>query len=181
MKGGIIFGVSVVSREMNLQYLRGNGAIDVERSSRKVLALVVAAMGAGLLACLVAAILAEPGIAAPATPVDSNNPSGQKLYQERCASCHGIDAKGNGPVADVLKVPPPDLTGISERAGGVFPAARVVEIISFGGNMTAHGTQTMPVWGKILSLEGGRGRRGGVYSHRAVVELKRYLETIQKK
>jgi hypothetical protein len=42
-------------------------------------------------------------------------------------------------------------------------------------------TAVMPVWGKVFSGEGGRGKSGGAYSRRAVVELKRYLETIQKK
>jgi hypothetical protein len=55
-----------------------------------------------------------------------------------------------------------------------------VEIIRYGGNMAAHGTAVMPVWGKVFSDEGG-GKGGGAFSRRAVVELKRYLETIQKK
>ena len=83
-------------------------------------------------------------------------------------------------MAEVLKIPPADLTKISVRAGGTFPAARVVEIIRYGGNVAAHGTAVMPVWGKVFSEEGGGGERGGAFSRRAVVELKRYLETIQK-
>jgi len=134
-----------------------------------------------LFAFLVAANLTAPAIAIAETLVDTGHSSGQELFQERCAICHGIDATGNGPMAQVLKVPPADLTGISKRAGGIFPAARVAEIITFGGNVAAHGTQTMPVWGKVFSDEGGRGKRGAASSRRAVVALKRYLETIQKK
>ena len=48
-------------------------------------------------------------------------------------------------MAEVLKIPPADLTKISVRAGGTFPAARVVEIIRYGGNVAAHGTAVMPV------------------------------------
>ena len=84
-------------------------------------------------------------------------------------------------MAQVLKVPPADLTKISVRADGTFPAARVVEIIRYGGNMAAHGTAVMPVWGKVFSEAGGGGKGGGAFSRRAVVELKRYLETIQKR
>jgi hypothetical protein len=54
-------------------------------------------------------------------------------------------------MAKELKTPPADLTKISARAGGTFPAARVVEIIRYDGNMAAHGTAVMPVWGKVFS------------------------------
>jgi mono/diheme cytochrome c family protein len=107
-------------------------------------------------------------------------PSGQQIFQDHCATCHGADATGNGPMAQVLKVAPADLTKISVRAGGTFPAGRVVEIIRYGGNVQGHGSAVMPVWGKVFSSEGGGGKGGGAYSRRAVVELKRYLETIQK-
>lgn len=108
-------------------------------------------------------------------------PSGEQLYQDHCATCHGTDGTGNGPMAQVLKVPPADLMQISMRAGGTFPADRVVEIIRYGGNVAGHGTPVMPVWGKVFSSEVGGGTSGGSYSRRAVVELKRYLETIQTK
>lgn len=134
-----------------------------------------------LFAFLVAANLAAPAIALAEPLADTSHSSGDELFREHCASCHGTNATGNGPMADAQKVPPADLTGISRRAGGIFPAARVVEIITFGGNVSAHGTQTMPVWGKVFSNEGGRGKRGAAASRRAVVALKRYLETIQTK
>jgi mono/diheme cytochrome c family protein len=108
-------------------------------------------------------------------------PSGEQLFQEHCATCHGSDGKGNGPMAQVLKTPPADLTQMSVRAGGTFPAARVVEIIRYGGDISGHGTAVMPVWGKVFSSKGGGGKGGGAYSRRAVIELKRYLESIQKK
>jgi mono/diheme cytochrome c family protein len=108
-------------------------------------------------------------------------PSGEQLFQEHCATCHGNDGTGSGPMAQVLKVAPSDLTQISVRAGGAFPATRVVEIIRYGGNMAAHGTAAMPVWGKVFTDEGGGAKGGGAYSRRAVVELKRYLERIQRK
>lgn len=130
---------------------------------------------------LLAAIsLALPTIAFAAGD-RSENQSGQELYLDRCASCHGKDATGNGPMASALKVPPADLTGISKRAGGTFPAPRVVEIITFGGNIAGHGSQAMPIWGKVFSSEGGGGKRGAAASRRAVIALKRYLDSIQKK
>ena len=55
---------------------------------------------------------------------------GDNLYGMYCASCHGEDAKGHGPMAKWLKVPPPDLTRIAARNGGTFPLERVDRIIS---------------------------------------------------
>lgn len=134
-----------------------------------------------LVVLLAAAMLAVATTSAGAAPHDDDTfPSGQHIFQDHCATCHGTEGTGNGPMAEVLKIPPADLTKISVRAGGTFPAARVVEIIRYGGNMAAHGTAVMPVWGKVFSEEGGGGKGGGAFSRRAVVELKRYLETIQK-
>jgi len=105
---------------------------------------------------------------------------GEAIFAERCATCHGADATGNGPAAPALKIAPPDLTKIKKRAGGTFPAARVVEIIMFGGNVAAHGSGPMPVWGSVFSDEGGRGKIGAARSRQAIIALKRYLESIQK-
>jgi mono/diheme cytochrome c family protein len=105
---------------------------------------------------------------------------GKLIYAVRCASCHGIQGTGDGPAAPGMRVAPPDLTKISERAGGAFPSPRIIEVIMYGGNIAAHGSETMPVWGRVFSDEGGRGRAGGLHSRRAVLALKRYLETIQK-
>ena len=46
--------------------------------------------------------------------------SGKETYTQYCASCHGADARGNGPAAIALKTPPPDLTTLSNRHGGKF-------------------------------------------------------------
>jgi mono/diheme cytochrome c family protein len=106
---------------------------------------------------------------------------GAAIYQKYCASCHGVSGKGDGPVAPAFKVPPPDLTTISQRAGGKFPAARVVRTITYGENISAHGNQAMPVWGTVFSAEAGRGRRSALHSRKAVIRLTRYLESIQQR
>src|ERR1700678_3031278 len=77
---------------------------------------------------------------------------GAKLYQIYCASCHGEDAKGHGPMAVWLKVPPSDLTRIAVRNGGEFPLARVDRIISGEtAVLSGHGTRVMPIWGPVFS------------------------------
>jgi mono/diheme cytochrome c family protein len=64
----------------------------------------------------------------PARLIDAID--GASLYKAYCAACHGSDATGQGPMAKALKVPPPDLTRIAERNGGMFPMARVESIIA---------------------------------------------------
>lgn len=73
---------------------------------------------------------------------------GKMEYQSSCASCHGIDAKGDGPVSKELKTRPADLTVLAKSNNGVFPYNRVYEMVD-GRNSTisSHGTREMPVWG----------------------------------
>ena len=73
---------------------------------------------------------------------------GKMEYQSNCAVCHGIDAKGNGPVSKELKTHPADLTVLAKKNKGVFPLNTVYEIID-GRNSTisSHGIGEMPIWG----------------------------------
>ena len=73
--------------------------------------------------------------------------SGAELYRVFCASCHGKQARGDGPVAKTLKPTVPDLTHIASRNGGTFPAERVRETIDGQNLPRVHGTRAMPVWG----------------------------------
>jgi mono/diheme cytochrome c family protein len=40
---------------------------------------------------------------------------GKMQYQSSCAACHGIDAKGGGPVSKELKTRPADLTALAKK------------------------------------------------------------------
>ncbi len=73
--------------------------------------------------------------------------AGRTAYLSSCAACHGEDAKGNGFLSSVLKVPPADLTTLARRNDGVFPIAAVNEIIDGRTLVAAHGTREMPIWG----------------------------------
>jgi mono/diheme cytochrome c family protein len=77
--------------------------------------------------------------------------SGAELYGRFCASCHGATGVGNGPVSKAFKTEVPDLTLISRRQGGKFPADRIERIIDGRFTVFAHGTRTMPVWGEEFS------------------------------
>jgi mono/diheme cytochrome c family protein len=102
---------------------------------------------------------------------------GADLFHAYCASCHGTDAKGGGPMAPSLKVAPADLTRISARNGGVFPKMRMERIIS-GEEQPAlgHGSIAMPVWGPIFSKVTTDVDLGLV----RIDNLARYLNSIQQ-
>ena len=72
---------------------------------------------------------------------------GKAEYQSACASCHGIDAKGNGPVTRELKTRPTDLTVLAKKNNGVFPVNSVYQIIDGRESIASHGTREMPIWG----------------------------------
>ena len=84
------------------------------------------------------------------TPLVIGSMYGPDLFKMYCATCHGRDGNGGGPVAVALKVAPPDLTVLSRRANGVFPAREVEAIITGGAAVAAHGSSEMPVWGPIF-------------------------------
>jgi mono/diheme cytochrome c family protein len=107
-----------------------------------------------------------------------NSFRGPELYTAYCASCHGKDGKGDGPAGKALKTSPPDLTGIAERNGGVFPFVLVQRIISGEEQSSmAHGTREMPVWGPLFSEVSWDQDLGRV----RIYSLTKYLEEIQKK
>lgn len=76
---------------------------------------------------------------------------GKSEFMRSCASCHGVDGKGNGPVARTLKNPPADLTKLSEHNKGIFPISRVYGVIDGRVQVIVHGPRQMPVWGDIYT------------------------------
>lgn len=78
---------------------------------------------------------------------------GKFEYDNSCAVCHGVEGKGDGPLAGIIETLIPDLTTLSERNGGVFPLARVYETIDGSAMVGAHGTREMPVWGRRYSID----------------------------
>lgn len=104
--------------------------------------------------------------------------SGSDLFRFYCASCHGPDGKGHGPVEQALKASPPDLTAIARRNGGRFPAQRVEAILegAVDPTLAAHGSRAMPVWGPIF-----RALDANDKANRArVASLVRHLESLQR-
>ena len=90
-----------------------------------------------------------PGERAPRVLSDSL--AGRDSFDLYCAPCHGSDARGDGPVAPVLKTPPPDLTLMARRNRGVFPAERIrAYVTGTGRRVPAHGPPEMPIWGPLF-------------------------------
>jgi mono/diheme cytochrome c family protein len=73
--------------------------------------------------------------------------SGAYAYRTYCASCHGTDGRGEGPLAESLRFVPPDLTRIAKRSGGSFPAERVQRVVDGRSPLPGHGGPEMPIWG----------------------------------
>jgi mono/diheme cytochrome c family protein len=77
--------------------------------------------------------------------------AGNSLFQTYCASCHGPTARGDGPIAPFLKVPPANLAQIAKRNNGVFPSERVYQVVDGRQVLNTHGGSQMPVWGDAFS------------------------------
>lgn len=77
--------------------------------------------------------------------------AGRDNFDRHCASCHGPDGRGGGPVAAALKSRPSDLTSLARQNGGGFPRERVVSFVTgTARGVDAHGSTDMPVWGPIF-------------------------------
>ena len=110
----------------------------------------------------------------PIRPVD-----GVSIFRNYCAPCHGLEARGNGPVSGALRQVVPDLTRLSQRNNGSFPAVHVRNTIMFGADqlIPAHGSKAMPVWGPIFHEIEFDQDLGNV----RLENVTKYLESIQRK
>jgi mono/diheme cytochrome c family protein len=109
--------------------------------------------------------------------------SGRDMYVRYCASCHGAEGRGDGPLAESLTKPPADLTQLAKRNGGAYDERAVMAAIDGRRQVAAHGTRDMPVWGAIFEAE--EESRGEPYpAYHALLQsrlLVDYLATLQEK
>ena len=110
---------------------------------------------------------------------------GKQEFESKCASCHGQNGRGDGPLSRLLTPKPTDLTTMARRNGGVFPAQRAYDIIDGRQEVEAHGTRAMPVWGRDYranapDLEGAFDFRTTV-AQAKILALVDYLFRLQEK
>lgn len=111
-----------------------------------------------LLPCLAGVmtlLLAVPGVLAAqaaSSPDAAKAASGAKTFRVYCGSCHGREARGDGPLAKDLRVKPANLTELSKRNDGEFPFEMVIDTIDHGRSVRAHGTEDMPAWGNAFEM-----------------------------
>jgi mono/diheme cytochrome c family protein len=113
----------------------------------------------------------------------SADASGRDTYLRYCASCHGPEGRGDGPLAGSLTPPPADLTQLAKKNGGDYDERAVMAVIDGRRQVAAHGSRDMPVWGAIFEAEEeGRGEPYPAYhsllQSRLLVD---YLATLQEK
>ena len=107
--------------------------------------------------------------------------TGAALYRKHCATCHGVEATGQGPMAGVLVIKPVDLAALTRDNGGVFPTARVVARIDGRDPLVSHGSP-MPVYGHFFegndtALKTPAGQP--IMTSESIVDLVAFLQSVQ--
>jgi len=105
---------------------------------------------------------------------------GDERFVRYCASCHGRDARGGGPVARLLTMPPADLRRIAQRRGGEFPSGEIARKIDGRLEVSSHGSREMPVWGQVFAADVPEAELGESISRGHVAVLVEYLKSIQE-
>ena len=138
-------------------------------------------------AALVVTVVAGIGYANQPTPSKVVIPvsrtsatNGKQMYVNYCSPCHGVDGRGQGPVAAALKKQPADLALLSKNNGGKFPSTHIMSVLEFGAANPSHGTAEMPVWGPMLGKMDSTNAEPNVRVLR-INNLSRYLQSLQAK
>ena len=139
-----------------------------------------------LAACLL--LLGALACAAAATATERID-YGKREYMTTCASCHGERGKGDGPVAEWMRLEPADLTTLAKRNGGVVPTERAYRVVDGRDKVKGHGAPNMPVWGSNFLAEGmaefayPNGLPNDLEAHvrNRILSLIGYLKRIQQK
>lgn len=119
-----------------------------------------------------------------ATASDSDNELqdvvGKKEFITYCASCHGSDGKGNGPVVNFLKRKPADLTQLSKTNNGAFPFERIYGVFDGTYVFSEHGTSEMPIWGYKFIREAQQADEPSTTAKAKALDIILYIQLIQE-
>ena len=106
---------------------------------------------------------------------------GELEYQNACAICHGVDARGNGIMSRYLTVKPVNLRQLRLTPGGNFPFWEVYRKIDGQFEIRGHGTRDMPIWGdRFRAQAGGDGKSAQSQAAGRILSLVFYLQYIQE-
>ena len=129
--------------------------------------------------CVAGAIAIAP--MAHQVQVQAGEPNGGRaVYLQYCASCHGKDGRGGGPVKPFLNVRPTDLTQLRKNNKGVFPMRRVMTSIDGSRIVRAHGDREMPVWGEVFKQEIEDGKYEELTTLLKIKIIAEYIATLQR-
>ncbi len=111
---------------------------------------------------------------------------GQREYKAHCAFCHGLEGKGDGPSANMIRGKVADLTILQQNNKGIFPFKRVYEIIDGREALAAHGSRDMPIWGDVYSREAmdwylPQGMDKDAFIRGRILALAEYISRLQQK
>lgn len=123
----------------------------------------------------IAALLATPALQAEEALTLA---SGADLYAQLCASCHGPEGRGDGPVAATLSTRPSDLTRITARYGE-FPDPDLFDVVDGRAVIPAHGSREMPVWGYELEARTPDDAPGRAGAQEMLARIIDHLRTLQ--
>ncbi|HKL46660.1 MAG TPA: cytochrome c [Roseovarius sp.] len=106
---------------------------------------------------------------------------GKAEYMNACASCHGENGTGDGPLAELMTVPVPSLTGLSAANEGQYPMLKVIHTIDGRQGTRGHG-YPMPVWGSRFEadLEDSGPYGAEVIVRGRILSIAYYIETLQE-
>ena len=105
---------------------------------------------------------------------------GKPLYLQHCASCHGSEARGDGPARAALIKQPADLTAIAARRGGSFPTGEIAQFVDGRFQLPAHGSREMPIWGERFGADVPEAGLGESIARGNIASLLEYLKSIQR-
>ena len=149
--------------------------------------LSVAVLAAAAAADLVG-LAAVPALAQPApAAAPAMHERGRLEFESNCATCHGMGARGDGPMRPFLAREPADLTTIARRRGGSFPRSEIADLID-GRGLTepgVHGSREMPIWGSVYRQQSEAQTRGTPFPAEWSVRgrtlaLAEYLQSLQR-
>lgn len=132
-----------------------------------------------LASCTESDEIEEASMPADSLVADASLESGRINYMTFCLNCHGEQGRGDGPLNELIRMDPGDLTTLSSENGGTFPANRVEDVIrGTDESVEGHGDREMPVWSTVWAEQSDSDNAEEMIDAR-IAELIAYLVSIQ--